>query len=623
MTETEDTIEHTINIDTGFAQVLEQEAEERGIEVEEVLSDWFNDGFYIATQDVEESVVRLRYIEPWTETDTQIEPPKDGEETDKTLKTLRRLRDEFPPVTAGVEYAKSFTAGGGFVVDITDSNDSHQIEVQKSINQLNRTVFQDVVTIGLDSILDILLDEAFTVGCAAAEIVYKRFEEPGSLDFDRWATKVENPPKGEPEYNSKNLTPEDWKSLGGVVQLKIIANSVQRMKAYRNPTTYKIEYWTIDEDEINKYNANPVNKVKKVVPKLLPWQVLWLSWGRRGSNLKGVSLIRPAAETAILLEKILAAVGLSFRKWSDKKHFFVLGSDKTGRSWAPPKIRNFLHDVNKMTKEGGTGIAVPAGFGIETIGGDVFEGGQIIDTLVSLICGGMRYPRTFLEQGKTQEGDKAWLAWIVTYASHQKLLRRAIEHQLWARHIYSTVGTTHRLSKQGVPVEKQEIVPIYVPRMSWKSEGKWHIQQKIEELTKILNVANPVGGELKLEVEADLAVTLGYSDLDLNNSRKVLDLRQKISLIETKMDLMKAEMKLESLEKAKEEGVHLEMVPMLGGMKHPQPEDEEPKEDGEKRPVPKPGARLEGGVSRTPKDEETKKGVAKPLGGTRQPKVRA
>lgn len=614
---TEETAETTLNLSKELLETLEHEAKEREVDIGEVLEDWLTDGFYVLYHDADESVVKLKYIDPWKEGQKQVEPATADGETHTTLQTFRRLRDEFPPITAGIEYSKAFTSGGGFTVEIDDSGDPHQQEVKRKIIEFNTNVFQDEVTIGLDSILDIMLDDVFTVGCAAAEIVYKKFEEPGSFNFYDWVEPVTPEAEGDPEFISKKLTDKDWKELGGIVQLKIIDNAVERMKPYRNPKTYKIEYWTIDEADTKLHNKNHPDQTKDV-PKLLPWQVLWLSWGRRGSNIKGKSLIRPVAKTAILLEEILKAVGTSFKKWSDRKYFFILGSDKTGRSWPPHKIRTFLNDVKRMTTKGGTAIPVPAGFDIKEIGGEVFEGGTIIDRLISMICGGMRFPRTFLEQGKTQEGDKAWLAWIVTYATHQKLLRRAIEHQLWRRHLYCIYGTTRRIPKQGVPIEKQEEVPIYVPKMSWKSEGKWHVQTKIEELTRILNVANPVGAELKLEVEADIAETLGYRDLNLNNARKVLELYQKLQILENETDLLKAQMIKEAIEEAMKKGIHKEMIPVISGLKAPEPEPEQ-----SKRPPPVPLKRLLGGVSKSIKQPGgDQKGVAKPLGGTRKPRMK-
>jgi hypothetical protein len=619
----------TLVIEKKISDAIKKAADGEGIEVEALLSDVFGDGFYVATQDIGETVVTLKYVDPWSETDKTVQPKSsDGEETPATLKTYRRLRDEFPPVTAGIEYSKSFTAGGGFEVDIEDPDNEHQQETKKIINELNRNLYQDEVTRGLDAILDILIDEAFTVGCSAAEIVYDKFKtEPPDVTEYLTPSSEEDVANGTPVYVSNDLTKEEWKELGGIVQLKMVDDAVQRMKPYRHPTTYKIEYWTVDEETIMKENEKRSKESLelKEVPILLPWQVLWLSWDRRGSNVKGNSLIRPVAKTAVLLEEIYRAIGISQKKWADKKYFFILGSDKTGRSWAPPKVTNFLRDVKKMTTEGGTGIAVPSGFDIKDIGGELYEGDAIINHLISMICAGMRYPQDFLSPGKTQASDTPWLAWIVTYASHQKLLRRAIEHQLWERHLYTVFGgTTIRVSRQGQKLENQPLIPIYVPKMSWKSEGKWHIKQKIEELTKILNVANPVSPELKLEVESDIAVTLGYSELSLENARDILKMRQKINVIEAEADQTKAEILKEVMEKAlKDKEFKDSIVPIIQGTSQKPDVAPPPAVGGNpKRPLPVPLKRLAGGVSRFNKDtaQPNAKEMAKSPGDTRQPK---
>jgi len=270
-----------------------------------------------------------------------------------------------------------------------------------------------------------------------------------------------------------------------------------------------------------------------------------------------------------------------------------------------------------MVTTGGTGVAVPAGFDIKSIGGEIYEGGAILEKLSSLIANGMKYPLAF-QQSAAQENEQAWIAWIVTYGTDQKLLSNAVESQLWRRHLYCKYGTERKVPKQGVPVDKQEVEPMYVPRVGWKSEGKWHIQQKIEQLTRLLNVANPVSAELKLEIEEDVARTLGYSEVNLDEARKVLNIHQDLEMLDAEIDKIKAEMILASLEKAMGEEMHLEMIPIITGLSTPEPEPEEQP----KRPPPTPLARLAGGVSRTPKPtgKQSQKGVAKPMGGTRKPK---
>jgi hypothetical protein len=553
---------------------LIEEAHERDVDESQIISEMLEDGLYL--YEIEESTVSLKYVDPWGKMDKVLDYDGKVTPSERNVRVYRRLRDTFPPVTAGVEYSKTFTSGGGFNVDIQNSKNRNQVQSKNIINTFNRMVYQDDITQGLDAILDILLDDVFTVGSAAAEIVYDEYKTTPPV-FEDFATRIKDPVQGTAQWETKVLDADEWKKMKGIVQLKIIDDAVLRLKPYRNPTTYKIEYWTVDEKGIDAKNQGISNEADKIpVPKLLPWQVLWLSWDRRGSNLYGKSLIEPVARTALALEDILKAIGISFKKWSDKKYFFVLGNDKTGRRWASPKIREFLHDLDQMTKHNGTGIPVPPGFKIEEIGGEIFEGGEVLDKFVSLIAGGMRYPRTFLEQGRTQEGDKAWLAWITTYSKNQKLLRRAIEHQLWKRHLYCIFGTKVPIKKQGVAEALREQEDVYIPKMSWRSEGKWHIQQKIEQLSRMLNVANPVSEDLKIEIELDVATTLGYSDFTMDNARKVLTNEQKLSVLESEMALEEVEIRMEVLEAWKASGEHLEMIPQIEGLGNPVPEALDP-----------------------------------------------
>jgi len=609
--ETDGIVERTYKLDRSFAELLEYEADSRETTPAKILQESLTDGFYVAFKDVDEATTKLKYIDPWGSEGSSItEVSEPGDETPENIRLYKKLRETFPPVSAGIEYAKSFSSGSGFETTIEDASDSHQKEVQEEIRKLNKNIFMDDVTLGLNTILDIMIDAALTEGVGAAEIVYVNKD---AEDESKWLTSVVNPAEGKPSFKKKKMTDEDWKSLGGVEQLKIIANAYHRLKPYRDPDTWEIQYYTVDEGATD--SSSPI--------KLLPWQVLWLSWNRRGHKIKGLSHVKSVASTADLLQRILRDLGISFDRWADKKYFFVLGSEKSGRSWAPQHIRNFLVDVRTMTASNGTGVAVPAGFDVKDIGGEVYDGGQIIDYLLTMITAGMRYPRTFLEQGKTQEGDKAWLAWLVTYGRFQDQLRQAVESQLWKRHIYCKFGMMQRISKQGVPVEDQEMRVAYVPTMQWKSEGKWHRETKLKMLSGLLNVANPISPELKIQVELDMAQTLGYSELTLEKSKKLIDLDTDTELLNRQSDLILAQMKLEVMAKALEDKAHLAegMEPVLPFISAPEEEEEEKPEFGEEnRPPPKPGARQKGGVSRTTKEsgKKSQKGKAKDPGGIRK-----
>lgn len=603
-----------VELNKDVIESLKYEARTEDIPVDKVIENMLSDGFFMTFFDVGESVVKLKYIDPWSGVQTHMdEVGEDGEETPANLAVYRRLREEFPPVTAGVDYSKSFTSGSGFDVKIDDPTDQHQQMTRDTINTLNREIFMDDLTIGLKTILDIVIDDTFTDGVGAAEIVYDNWDEEG-MKFIDWATPTPNPEKGSPKWTPKVMEDSDWKKLGGVKQLKIIANSYTRLKPYRDPKTWQILYFTVDEGKEQEEGD---------VVKLLPWQVLWLSWNRRRSSLKGISMIRPVVKTALLLESIMTNLGVSFSRWADKKYFFILGDARSGRSWAPENIRNFLNDFGEMAKNNKSGIPVPAGFDVKTIGGEVYDGGAIIGNLISMICGGMKYPRTFLEQGKTQEGDKAWMAWLVAYGRYQSQLKESIQHQLWKRHLYCKYGMKRTIPKQGVPSEKQEIENIYVPRMEWSSEGRWHRETKLTMLKDWLNTANPVTPIFKIGIEEDAAITLGYTELIFEDVRKEVLKQAKIGSTETEIDLLLAQMKLEAVQQAYKKKEHLKEPVILDFVKK---EEEEPQEakpktiEEELRRRAK--ERQDAGAHRTTKEtgKETDKGKSKKQGGTRQPK---
>jgi len=626
----EKTVEKTFMFPKDFASALEKEARDAKKTEEEVLNDWFSEnGFWVLGMNAEESIISLRYVDKGG-VGSLDEVGEDGTESEKNIKIYRELRDTFPPVTAGIDYLKSFVSGSGFTVGVDDGDDPHQKEVQQIINDFNRNIFMDEVTQGLDSIIDIALEPAFVDGCTACEVVYKKFKEAGSFNFHDYVESSSTDKDGKTIYKPRELTEEDWKELGGIVQLKIINNAYSRLKPYRDKRTYQILYWTVDENETESWNRYHKDDQREVI-KLLPWQIFWFSPNRRGTRLKGPSMIKPVATTALLLKKILNDVGISFDKWADRKYFFILGSDKTGRSWAPPHIRNFLANVKKMSEKGGVGIPVPPGFDVKDIGGEVYDGGQILDRLISMIVGGMKYPRTFLEQGKTQEGDKAWLAWLVTYGRIQTQLRRCVEHQLWKRHLNCIYGFSYETTKRGPePEGGRPRKPVYVPKMQWRSEGKWHMETKLKMLYGGLNVANPIGPETKLEIETDIAKTLGYSEMNLDVARELLRIDRETEKVNREIELLNKKMELELLQKAYKEKAYMDEEPRLKFVQPSiteQPTKSKPPPEklaeGEEEKKPSPvEKRLAGGVSKRKKETGTKskKGVARPLGSTRKPK---
>jgi len=582
----------------------------------EIINELFKDGF--AVIEFDETVGKASLVfQSWEGVSTpkaEITPLKG-----KTLQEYRSLRKNFPPVTAGIEWYKAFSCGGGHTVQIDDPKDKHKQEMRDEIQRMEREVYQDQYTVGFDNILDIMLDIALTEGMDAAEICYEK-----EVIFNDYVDDIETVPvPTDPNKTIKvpvphEMTSDDWKKLGGITRLKIIEKAVERLRFYRHPISGEVLYITLDEkgkDDALVYDT----RRKKGVIKYHPWELFLLINNRQGTNLKGTSIIQAVYTIAKLVQQIQTAVGKGYKRWSDRKYFFICGDAK--RPWSKVHIKNFLTAMEQMLKKNWVGIPVPSGFDIKDIGGEqaVFEGKNILDYLTTQIAVGMQYPKDFLESGRTQASDKGWLAWRVRYGRNQLQIRRAVEHQLWEKHLFCKFGTNYRVSKKGVPIADQERRPIYVPKMEWRSEGKWHQEKEVEMLSNIMNWANPADPPLKLGVEKNLADILGMGDLDWETINELFNVKGEIRLVDAKRELIEAKARLKF---TKELGVD-ELAKQL------QRKAEEAKaREQAKEPVKIPTEelerrqqeRLEGGVSRTTKEPKTKKGVARETGGTREPK---
>jgi len=201
---------------------------------EDVIEDILSEGYAIVSFEETTGKASLEF-KSW-KGDTVSEKPTDKP---KKMTEYRRLREEFPPVTAGVNFHKKFAAGGGLRVQIDDPRDDHQQEARDKINDLNRQVYQDYYTKGLDRILNVLVDEALTVGASAAEIVYEK--EFKFIDFVAKIEEIPNPDT--PDKPTKIIvtrTPKtkEWESFKGIKKLKIISNAIERLTPHRHPLTY-------------------------------------------------------------------------------------------------------------------------------------------------------------------------------------------------------------------------------------------------------------------------------------------------------------------------------------------------------------------------------------------------
>ncbi len=394
----------------------------------------------------------------------------------------------------------------------------------------------------------------------------------------------------------------DWTEFtNGITRLKIINNAITRLEPVRDTKSFEVLYWILDKGKENEV-------------KLHTWQVLWISWNTRGTKLKGNSLVKPVVGMARLLEQIGKAVGINFKRWSDRKYFFVCGTEK--RPWGKAHMANFLRDVKRMKEKNLSAIPVPAGFSVEDIGGEVFEGKAITDYIVTMIAVGMQYPKEFLESGRTQASDKAFLAWVVRYGRNQNLLRRAYEHQLWKRHLWCLYGKTQTIVKQGPKPKdaKSREIPTYVPKLIWKAEGKWAKETKMKTLKLVGDMANPADPPLHVALQKDMADTLGYGGLDWTDVDKFVEVRGKIKVIEAQRELMKVEALLKRDQELEKKGTLVKKVEADQKAKL-EIQKQIPLKGKEEQLKEQQVKRLEAGVSVTKKPE---KGKSKPMGGTRK-----
>lgn len=635
MSEENEKVERTIEFEENIDAYIRKQAHEEGITPEEFVESVLTDRPF-ALIAFEETTGKVS-MQIWSPDPTQNigSTPSDGA---GLLKEYRRLRDEFPPVSAGVNYHKRFMLGTGFEVEIDDPLDPQKKKIKESIEKWNKDIYQDYYNKGLWRLLDPLVDEALTVGCSAAEIVYNDDENFNFIGFsdDKRPLFVEQTrtfvnqknPKGAKVtvYETRDLEAADWKKLKGIVRLKFIEEAVSRMVPYRDPFSEDLRYWIVDRAQSTQTDTlNPKEVTHPMGPTethLHPWQVFWLVWNMRGLNMHGTSIVKAVYKTARLMEIIIAAMGKGYQRWADKKYFFVTGTEK--KPWGRTAVRGFTKAMELMIKNNWTGVPVPAGFDLKEMGGTVFDARNFLDFLSTLICSGMNYPKDFLlQESKAGENKESWIAWQNTYGFNQKYLGQSIENQLWEKQLWGTMGQTYRVKKQGVSPRKREKREIFVPLVQWRSETKWLIDERMDLLTGMLNVANPISPQLKLGAEKDMALTLGLSDVVFPTTEELQkSLKKDKDIEETKAEVDKLRLQVELIKleyMMKHPDVITEPLEMAI---EPEPQEEPEKEKtSEEKLEEQAEKRQEGGVSRTTKesDTESKKGVARPLGSTRKP----
>jgi hypothetical protein len=490
-----------------FDSYVQKEAERTGKSKEVIIEETFHDGFLVVSE---------------TDGTFKVENSQlfKGDPATDPLAECRRLRKDFGPISDCVDYIKDMILGGGIDVFIDEPTNEHKKNLKKELLEWMRKVYQDEYTKKFEEIASILIDEALTIGFAAAEIVYEKKPKKNSLfdDYTEPVTQQIISNQGEKLLAQDILTYKiiepDWKELDGISRLKIIRDANSRLKLYRTPA-WEANYWALDEPAANPQSsiseqeiiAKSMRQSLKLVKKqpaalFLPWQIFSLALNRSGWEEKGTSIILPALSTAKLLEKILKAVGEGIHRAGNKKYFIICGTEK--RPWSAVHIRNLLSQLKEGSEKSWSTIPVPSGFDLKEAGGEVFEAQNAVDYFLRIIAGTMHVPPSVLGIDFREE-----IKGEVPHYSYRRLqntFKTAIETQLFRLHIWSTHGA--KKGKQGGHEDPQ-----YIPEVRIKSEALLNEQARLELNVRILNTANPVRPEMKLEAEREIAKLMGWDVL--------------------------------------------------------------------------------------------------------------
>ncbi len=554
-----------------FADYVKEQMKNTGRTEAQILGEVFKDGWLVWMVEESGGSAQLELSQLF----------KAGKKPDDKVKEYIRLRENFAPISNCVDYLIDKIIGGGIGVVIDDPSDKNQKEHKEELERLLEDIYQDEYKRGLRTILPILVNEALTTGSAATEITYdgdKTFWDYAEISETAKTVQIKGKPVEIVLYNTKE--PKWNTDLKGLDRLKIIDRAYERFVVQRDPKTWEIKYWILDEGK----SVQPITLpsgivVRKLVGKtvagtyLHPWQVFWLTLKQRGFDVKGESVIKPVYEVSILLEKILKAVGEGIHRAGNKKYFIICGS--ADRPWSTPHIRNVLQQLKEASKKNWSTIPMPMGFDIKDIGGEVFEADQVVNYFLKVIAGGMKVPAKVL--GIEVREQKEY-----SYTEYRSNLLLAIKHQLFKRHVWCKHGM--KRTKQGGKGEE----PVYIPNPKIKIEGLFTTPlEELEIYIKMLNPANPITPQLKLEAEKGIAKLMGWDMIDFPTQEeyeKKLREREEQALKFGKSRVVK-------VPSEKEQG-------------EPEPQTVERQEK-----------RLEG----MRKKGETEKGKSKPMGGTREP----
>lgn len=519
-----------------FNTYLEQESERTGKSPDKIIEETFKDGYLVWS--VEESATIGGGITQATPVLTAWAMPTEANDVDE----MKRLRKDFAPVARAIDYLRTMIMGNNIDVLIDDPMDKNKLSLKEDLQDFMKLVYQDQYTTSLYTLLSIMLDEALTVGAAGAEIRYNADPYPTFLDYVTSVQKstlpVAKSSTGGKEYVYFESKEPEWEQFKSIVQLKILKNAVGRLKLYRDPRTWDANYWTLDEIVGSGDTGTPITQMelKKdsgTAIRYHPWQVFWLSVNRREYSEIGVSIIEPVRKTALLLEKILNSVGEGIYRAGNKKYFIVCGTEK--RPWSKPHIRNVMQQIQEMGKRNWTNIPVPYGFDIKEIGGQVFEAEAVTTKLLEILAQGMHVPLSIIAESKlSPESSKEQSSASFNEIERMRHeFKQAVEQQLFKKQLWCKHGKTRQ--KQG-----GALAPMYVPELEQTTKGLQNPIDRLETIVKLLNVANPVDPQIKLELDRELAKTLGYDMIKMQTQdelRKKMEEQEKMKEEQQKLQL--------------------------------------------------------------------------------------
>ena len=233
---------------------------------DEILEETFHDGFVV----VSESADGAFKVEGG-----QLFKPL-GDKVDD-LTECRRLRERFGPISACVEYIKDVIMGSGFDIVVDNFHDERQRKIQKEMLEWMDTVYQDVYTVGLNALLDILVDNALVEGFGAAEIVFSGAKNDLFNKYAKVVTSSVISQEGgrlqKSDTTSYEISDPNWEDLKGIARLKIFLDAPTRLRLYRKGATWEADYWVLDQPNVAGAQGGMTSSTQKNLQQGVPMQM--------------------------------------------------------------------------------------------------------------------------------------------------------------------------------------------------------------------------------------------------------------------------------------------------------------------------------------------------------------